>query len=87
MAWKLMMSYEKENGIVQIMGSKDVVRHAMAMTLIDNGETWLDLIDARNKAAHVYDDEMATDIVDEVVFTYYPLLVELRQRMGGIADE
>lgn len=87
MAWKLMMSYEKENGIVQIMGSKDVVRHAMAMTLIDNGEAWLDMIDARNKTAHVYDDEMATDIVDEVVFTYYPLLVELRQRMGGIADE
>ncbi len=59
MAWKLMMSYEKENGIVQIMGSKDVVRHAMAMTLIDNGEAWLDMIDARNKTAHVYDDEMA----------------------------
>ena len=87
MAWKLMMSYEKENGIVQILGSKDVVRHAVAMTLIDNGESWLDMVDARNKTAHVYDDEMATDMVDEIVFTYCPLLIELKKRMGGIADE
>lgn len=87
MAWKLMMSYEKENGIVQILGSKDVVRHALALSLINNGEAWLDMIDARNKTAHVYDDVMATDIVDEIVFTYYPLMVELRKRMEEIADE
>ena len=87
MAWKLMMSYEKENGIVQILGSKDVVRHALALSLINNGEAWLDMIDARNKTAHVYDDEMATDIVDEIVFTYYPLMIELRKRMEEIADE
>lgn len=87
MAWKLMMSYEKENGIVQILGSKDVVRHALALSLINNGEAWLDMIDARNRTAHVYDDEMAADIVDEIVFTYYPLMVELRKRMEEIADE
>ena len=29
MAWKLMMSYEKENGITEIIGSKDVVRKAL----------------------------------------------------------
>ena len=40
MAWKLMMSYEKENGVEQILGSKDVIRHANSMSLIENGEAW-----------------------------------------------
>ncbi|MBQ5983281.1 MAG: nucleotidyltransferase substrate binding protein [Prevotella sp.] len=34
MAWKLMMSYEKENGITELMGSKDVVRPAFYCSYI-----------------------------------------------------
>lgn len=86
MAWKLMMSYEKENGITEIIGSKDVVRKAFAMSLIDNGEAWLEMIDDRNKTSHLYDEEMAVDVIDMIIHTYYPLLVELQGKMDGIAN-
>ena len=56
-----MMSYEKENGVEQILGSKDVIRHANSMSLIENGEAWMDMIDARNQTSHVYDEETAAD--------------------------
>ena len=62
MAWKLMMSYEKENGVTSILGSKDVVRHAYNMTLIENGEAWMDMIDTRNQTSHLYDEQMAADV-------------------------
>jgi len=78
MAWKLMMSYEKENGVTELMGSKDVVRRAFAMSLIDNGEAWMEMIDDRNKTSHLYDEEMAEDVIDDIVHTYYPLFLELR---------
>lgn len=81
MAWKLMMSYEKENGIVEVLGSKDVIRQAFKLSIINNGETWLEMVDARNKTSHLYDEEMATDVVDEIIYTYYPLLIELRDTM------
>lgn len=81
MGWKLMMSYEKEEGIAQILGSRDVVRHAVSLTLIDNGEAWMDMIDARNQTAHLYDEEAVADVVDDIVHTFFPLLVELQQKM------
>lgn len=87
MAWKLMMSYEKENGITGLVGSKDVVRQAYSMSLIDNGEAWLEMIDARNKTSHIYDEEMAVDVIDEIINTYHPLFQELEKKMDQIAKK
>ena len=85
MAWKMLMSYEKDNGIQNVMGSRDVVRHAVALGIIDNGDAWMEMIDARNRTSHLYDEDMATDVVDEIVFTYHPLLQELQKKMESIA--
>lgn len=86
MAWKLMMSYEKDNGIDQLLGSRDVIRRAVSMSLIDNGEAWMDMIDVRNRTSHVYDEEMAVDVTDDIIHTHYPLLTELRDKMAAIAN-
>ena len=87
MAWKLMMSFEKENGIEGILGSKDVVRHAKAMQIIENGEAWMDMIDARNTTSHVYDERMAMNVADDIINTYYPLLQELNNKMQAICTD
>ena len=86
MAWKLMMSYEKENGITGVLGSKDVIRQAFKLSLVSNGEAWLEMVDTRNKTSHLYDEEMAADVIDEIIYTYYPLLAELRDVMVQTAN-
>lgn len=85
MAWKLMMSYEKSNGVLQLMGSKDVVRNAISMSLIENGEAWMDMIDARNRTSHLYDEGMAKDVIDAIVNDYYPLLQDLLRKMETLS--
>lgn len=87
MAWKLMMSYEKENGITELLGSKDVIRRAYALSIIDNGEAWLEMVEDRNKTSHLYDEEMAKDVIDEINHTYYPLFLELLQKMEEKAKQ
>ena len=82
-----MMSYEKENGIGQILGSRDVVRHATALSLIDNGEAWMDMIDARNQTSHLYDEDTVNDIVDDIIHTYHPLFEELQKQMKDITGK
>ena len=84
MAWKLMMSFEKENAVIGMLGSKDVIRHAVAMGLIDNGEAWMYMIDARNQTSHIYDEDIATDIADNIINTFHPLLQELQNKMKQI---
>lgn len=86
MAWKLMMSYEKENGISDVLGSKDVIRQAFKLSLVKNGEAWLEMVDARNRTSHLYDEEMVIDVVDEIIYTYHPLLIELRDIMTQMAN-
>jgi len=87
MAWKLLMSYEKDNGISELQGSRDVIRRAFAMSIIENGEAWLEMVDDRNKTSHLYDEEMAADVIDEIVHTYYPLFVELLHKMNELSSK
>lgn len=84
MGWKLMMSFEKENGVTGMLGSKDVIRHAVALGLIENGEAWMDMIDARNQTSHVYDEDTAVDIADSIIYTFHPLLLALQEKMKHI---
>lgn len=86
MAWKLMMSYEKECGLIGVLGSKDVVRQAFSMSIIDNGEAWLEMIDDRNKTSHLYDEEMSIDVIDAITHTYYSLFQELLLKMEQIKN-
>ena len=81
-----MMSYEKENGITGVLGSKDVIRQAFKLSLVNNGEAWLEMVDTRNRTSHLYDEEMAADVIDEIIYTYYPLLAELRDVMVQTAN-
>jgi nucleotidyltransferase substrate binding protein (TIGR01987 family) len=87
MAWKLLMSYEKDNGISELQGSRDVIRRAFAMSIIENGEAWLEMVDDRNKTSHLYDEEMVADVIDEIVHTYYPLFVELLHKMNELSSK
>ena len=84
MGWKLMMSFEKENGVIGMLGSKDVIRHAVALGLVENGEAWMDMIDARNQTSHVYDEDTAADVADSIIYTFHPLLLELQEKMKHI---
>lgn len=84
MGWKLMMSFEKENGVTGMLGSKDVIRHAMTLGLVENGEAWMDMIDARNQTSHVYDEDTAADVADSIIYTFHPLLLELQVKMKHI---
>jgi nucleotidyltransferase substrate binding protein (TIGR01987 family) len=82
-----MMSYEKDNGVIGLAGSKDVVRQAFSLSLIDNGDAWMEMIDDRNRTTHIYDEEMAADVIDEIIHTYHPLFVELENRMDQLAKK
>jgi len=57
------------------------------MSIIENGEAWLEMVDDRNKTSHLYDEEMAADVIDEIVHTYYPLFVELLHKMNELSSK
>jgi len=61
-AWNVLKDFLQEKGYSEIYGSRDTIRLAFRVGLIDNGETWFDMIEKRNNTAHAYDEETAENV-------------------------
>lgn len=81
LSWKLMKAYAEYQGYDGIGGSRDATRKAFEMNLIPDGQIWMDMIKSRNDISHNYDDEIATDIVDNILNVFYLELVSFYCKM------
>ncbi|MDR1290671.1 MAG: nucleotidyltransferase substrate binding protein [Planctomycetaceae bacterium] len=64
-----------------ITGSRDATREAFNRNLIEDGETWMEMIKSRNLSSHTYDGEIIEGLVEKIVNSYYPLFVALKDKM------
>ena len=85
LSWKLMKAYAEYQGFDGIGGSRDATRKAFEMSLISDGQSWMDMIKSRNETSHNYDGSMAGDVVDSIINRFYPLLAEFYQKMNSLS--
>lgn len=83
LAWKTLKNFLEAQGTVNLYGSRDTTRAAFRNGLIENGETWMDMVDKRNLTSHTYDEEAAAQVVTTIRNAYFAefekLLVRLQQ--------
>lgn len=87
LSWNVLRDYLKDQGTQQLYGSKDTVRAAFAVGLIQDGETWMEMIRDRNHSSHTYNLEVATAIVGRVTDSYIHAFTKLRKTFEGLAHE
>lgn len=87
LSWNVLRDYLKDQGTQQLYGSKDTVRAAFAVGLIQDGETWMEMIRDRNHSSHTYNLEVATAIVSRVTSSYIHAFIELKNTFEGFANE
>ena len=87
LAWKVMKDFFVYQGNMQIMGSRDATREAFQNQLIQDGENWMEMIKARNKAVHTYDEATLNDIIQKVNNTYHALFVAFEKTMIGLLSD
>lgn len=85
LSWKLMKAYAEYQGFDGIGGSRDATRKAFEMSLISDGQSWMDMIKSRNETSHNYDGSMADDVVDSIINRFYPLLADFYQKMNSLS--
>lgn len=85
LSWKLMKAYAEYQGFDGIGGSRDATRKAFEMSLIRDGQSWMDMIKSRNETSHNYDGSMADDVVDSIINRFYPLLADFYQKMNSLS--
>lgn len=81
LAWSLMKDYLIYQGVAGIGGSRDAIRQAFKLSLIDDGQTWLDMVDDRIHSVHTYDEDKAEEIIDKIYTIHYPLFTKFYNAM------
>ena len=81
LAWNVLKDYLAEvAGTTGLLGSKDTTREAFKRGLIEDGETWMDMIKSRNLTSHVYDQDTARAIADDISKHYHSKFAALHAR-------
>ncbi len=86
LAWNTLKDFLEYQGQSEIYGSRDSIRKAFELGVIEAGENWMDMIQSRNRASHTYNEETAREICQAVVTVYYPLFVKLRSKMESLCE-
>ena len=87
LSWNVLRDYLKDQGTFQLYGSKDTVREAFSVGLVEDGETWMEMIRDRNQSSHTYNIAIATAIVDRIITTYIHAFKKLQHTFEGLAHE
>jgi len=87
LAWKTLKDFLEAQGTVNLYGSRDTTRAAFRNRLIENGETWMDMVDKRNLTLHTYDEEVAAEVVRTIRNTYFAEFERLLARLQQLKAE
>ncbi|MBK8537124.1 MAG: nucleotidyltransferase substrate binding protein [Candidatus Competibacteraceae bacterium] len=81
LAWNVLKDFLEYEGIQGIVGSRSTVREAFNRGLIEDGETWMDMIEKRNLSSHTYNLEIAVALVSAIIEIYHPAFLVLQEEM------
>lgn len=80
LAWKTMKDLMEYNGIIESTGSpREVLKNAFQNGIIEDGETWINMMLARNSLSHLYDEEASRKIYKDIKEKYIVLIEKLNE--------
>ena len=86
LAWNLLKDYLVYQGIAAIVGSRDATCLAFQNGLIDDGETWMEMIRCRNQSSHTDNLEQAQLIARAVIDHFDPAFSSLGEQVAALAS-
>jgi nucleotidyltransferase substrate binding protein (TIGR01987 family) len=83
-AWKVMKDYIEYQGYTNIRGSRDAIRQALTINIIDDKQ-WMESIADRNLTSHLYDDDTVSRIYKNIIEIYFLLFCRFEKTMIEIS--
>lgn len=87
LSWNLMKDYLAEHGYTSLIGSKDTTRQAFKSGLVSDGETWMDMIKARNLTSHTYDEALADEVLESITRIFFPAFEGLTKKFTFLLEQ
>jgi nucleotidyltransferase substrate binding protein (TIGR01987 family) len=86
LAWNLLKDWFDYQGMSEISGLRDATREAFQMGLIQDCETWMEMIKSRNQSSHTYNLETALEIAKMIDERYWAAFCHLIETMEAKAQ-
>lgn len=84
LAWNTLKDFYEMQGETWIQGSRDAFRIAFNRGMLQNGELWMEMIKSRALTTHTYNEKTAKQIIEKIIFDYYPAFVKLEYKLKSI---
>ena len=81
LAWNTIKDLFETQGEMSIIGSRDAFRLAFQRGLIEDGETWMEMIKSRVLTSHTYNEDIARQIACDITEKYYPEFEKLHNTL------
>jgi len=76
LAWKTLKDFLDAKN-VDAKYPREVIKKAFEYEIIEDGETWLEMLEQRNLMAHTYSEEIFTKAVQMICGKYYPAIEQV----------
>lgn len=81
LSWKTLQDLLKDKGYKDIIGPKPVIEQSFQDGYIKNGEAWMRMHNSRNLTSHIYNRDIADEIVEQIIDEYFDLFKELKETL------
>ncbi|WP_446008147.1 nucleotidyltransferase substrate binding protein [Candidatus Electrothrix sp.] len=86
LAWNTLKDFLEFQGHSDIFGSRDAIRKAFQLDIIEDGEVWMDMIKSRNRTSHTYNEDTAKEISKTVISVYYHAFQKMNDKLDSLKD-
>lgn len=83
LSWKVLKDFIKYSGD-KSYGSRDAIRQAFSRGLISDGETWMEMIRARNLSGHTYEEADSVRLERDITERFVPCFSALEATLDAI---
>ncbi len=87
LAWNTLKDFLEYQGHRGIYGSRDATRKAFEVGLIEKGDSWMQMIQDRNRSSHTYNQRIMQQIIDAILNDHYPQFLSLQAKLDALTDE
>lgn len=87
LAWNTIKDFFEAQGETDILGSRDAFRLAFKRGLVEDGETWMEMIKSRALTSHTYNEDVAQQMAHNILSAYYGEFVRLQARFAALSTK
>ena len=86
MGWKVLKDYLAYEGIEVPPTPRQVIKQAFQQQIIQDGQLWIEILEARNTMSHAYDEQKAKNAAKAIQQHYHPALKTLSDDLSARAS-